>query len=110
MQNPSNADLEKIFWKLWLVFVMARTFWIGKQATNKITAAIKKTAALFFVCRKFLGKSNYFNAPTSLKYFAAPGWNGTLIPVTAFSTLTSLPLAWACPSSSRFSKSALVIA
>ena len=32
-------------------------------------------------------------APTSLKYFSAPGWNGTEIPETAYSRSSSSPFA-----------------
>lgn len=40
----------------------------------------------------------YFQAPTSLKYLSAPGWNGIGLDFNAFSCVTIRPLEWAATS------------
>ena len=82
--------------------------WGGIHDTNQIGICISpehKTAKnlLDKDCLKI-----YFK-PISVKYFFAPGWNGTETPVTAAFAETSLPFACAAARLSRFSNKAFVI-
>ena len=68
----------------------------GITRAKKIPPIIKiKTK----IMRNFLDKychqkiTFYYSNPISLKYFFAPGWNGTETPVTAAFAETSLPFA-----------------
>ena len=44
---------------------------------------------LFLDCNAFMNHEDAYIAPISLKYCSAPGWNGTVEPVTACLLYTS---------------------
>jgi len=68
-------------------------------------AKVRRSHRLIYDNRYY---SAFTSIPFSAKYFAAPAWKGTVMPLVAFSRLSSAPFAFSAVVESMLSKIAAV--